>query len=157
MSDKAKKQIGTLLRLRRQREELAIQAFTRGKAQMQSIQADIVAMEEMLAKHNGIAREALLSNDHGLMNSAAMGQYRMATADLCAAIAERRARLIEAQEMLVGLRQELMAAMKQRKAVGQLSDNLRGRAARNRLLNEVKEWDDQHAAYRAGRKNAVNE
>lgn len=145
MKSKTIKSVGILLRLRQQDEDRAAQSFAQAKAMVDAIRTRIGTLEGYMAIHNAQARSSLAA-PVAAGSVASMGQYRQAIADIRAALADERARLAAAEDALVWRRAELTAAMKHRKAMGQLWDKLAAQRQAQQQMLEVKEADEQFAA-----------
>ncbi len=150
MNTKSEKRISVLLSLRRQDEELAIQAFAQAKATSETIRSRIAMLERCLSEHNRSVREALVGQAAASPEAhALLGRYRAALADIQHALDQETIRLMQAQDAVRLRQDEVLRALRDRKAVGNLAGTMRHRKAVLVARRETKEMDDVFAATHA--------
>jgi len=139
-----------LLKLRRQQESLARQTFARTLGWHRAIQARVARFRATLNEHHRKAREAILAGHGG-------GLYRTIAAGLSRAVAAESLVLQKARRQLDLRREQLMKAMRERKALSHLKGRLVLRQAAHAQQQAVKEQDDAHAAFAASRHLEAND
>ena len=138
------KRVDLLLRLRRQEEQQVRSVFASARARVQQCIDQRDRLQESFTEQNRHVRSAI---DAGLPGAAgaALGRYRQAVGRLRSALAQAERSLEQAWDEMEGCRLELLAAMKQRKAM----EMLRGRLGQQVNLLEgrraEKELDEQYA------------
>ena len=143
------KRVELLLRLRRQEEQQARSVFASARAKVQQCIDRRDGLQDSFTNQNRYVRSAL---DSGSPTAGvSLGRYRQAISRLKVALAEAGQLLEDAWEEMEGCRLELLAAMKQRKAM----EMLRGRLSQQvNLLDDrqaEKELDEQYAPMVSGR------
>lgn len=156
MTTRMNKRAHILLRLRRQEEDNSVQAFASAKAQVDSIRGSIERLGGELHRQDRHARTALADSQatDSRATRAMLAQYRQAVTQTQAAIADESGRLEVAQQQLRQRREELLMAMRRRKAVGKLTQRLIAAAELEQRRDEVKQWDDLYATSRAAEASA---
>jgi flagellar export protein FliJ len=132
-----------LLRMRRRREAAAAQAFAQARADAEACRHAADELAAARAGHEAAARAVLMAG------RSCPALHRACAADLLRALAAGRTGLAQAEADSERAREELIEAMRRRKALSCLKqrlDRLRGAEAARRQANEA---DDLHAAHRA--------
>lgn len=102
-----------LVRPVKQREEIARQAFTDARQEVEAVESNIRHLQRALATQNERARRTLLD----AREAASLTLYRRCVCDIACALAGEKRRLGQANEALSKYRDDLIEAMKQRKAM----------------------------------------
>lgn len=135
-----------ILRLRRQRERIASQLFTGARDRADAIDRRIQRLQAALSEHSHAQREAVSA---GSKNSA------LQTDRLTDAIAAEANRLGPANELLRQRREDLLDAMRRRKALDRLKEKRAAAQALRADRRLGREREDTHAAFATIRREAV--
>jgi flagellar export protein FliJ len=138
------KRVELLLRLRHQEEQQARSLFASARAKVQQCIDHRDKLQESFTDQNRYVRAAI-DGQSTAKPAAALGRYRQAVGKLKSALAAAERSLEQAWDEMEGCRLELLAAMKQRKAMEMLRTRLAGQV---NLLSDrqmEKELDQQYA------------
>jgi flagellar export protein FliJ len=139
------KRVELLLRLRRQEEQQVRSVFVSARAKVQQCIDLRDRLQDSFTQQNRYVRSAIQGGRPASVAGAALGRYRQAIGQLRSALAQAQQSLEQAWDEMEGCRQELLSAIKQRKAMELLGSRL-GRGVN--LLDDrraEKELDEQYA------------
>jgi len=138
-----------LLRLRRQREDVARQGLSAAQHDVSEIRGRVSALDRALAAQNAAARQAVAEG--GEMVD--LGSYRRGVSAISAKMAEEASLLPAAEERLASVQAELLQSVEDRQAAEYLCERLAARRAakaRREAVNESDDGQTTHAAFLAG-------
>lgn len=136
-----------ILKLTRTHEQQARMVFLGARADADSAGARVASLAAAMHAHEDEIRRAVRSG----ADAEAMGAYRLCSAGIGRALTIERRRLATTTETLRRRREELLSAMKSRKALVRLRDRLAERRGRSHDRAEARRRDDAHAAYSAAK------
>ncbi len=135
-----------ILRLRRQRERIASQLFTGARDRANAINMRIHRLQAALSEHSHAQRDAV---------SAGSDNSPQQTDRLADAISAEVNRLEPANELLRQRREDLLDAMRRRKALDRLKEKRTAAKALRADRRQGREGEDTYAAFAAIRREAV--
>jgi len=136
-SDKTKRRLALLRRLKKQREGVAKQAFDRARGEADAIRVRIAGLESSLAKQTRAAGRLLLGGS--LVD---LSCYATSMRDTQRATSTQINRLADAEKPAAEARDRFIAARKKRQATDVLADQIAAGEAAAVRRTEAKELDE---------------
>jgi len=143
MADRKPKRLRLLLGPAREREQQARRDFAVARQQSQAVEEVLRRCQAALGRQDAWARQAMRP---GSPPGTGMESYRQCAADLVEALRRKRAELARSQEELQSRRQDMAAAMKQRKGLEEALSRQEAEAMAEADSRLVRERDQDHAA-----------
>ncbi len=143
MARKFKFALEVVLRLRQRREASARAGFTAAKSTVDEIMRHVDRLDQAYHRQNRWARAAVLGE-----GADDFAPYRQIVSTLRAEALSQRQHLLHAGMEFTRRRTELLEAMRQRKALQRLKENLALKHEASAARKLSRQMDDSHAAFR---------
>ena len=132
--------IEPVLKLRRQRERMALRKLAEARGHMAEIEGRIRALQVQMRRQNDLVRQGVLT---GTVDVEYMSRYRLHVMALHRALIEQAHGLKAAAVHMQEVRTEVMAAVKDRKVLSRLKEKLQDRHRRRQDHLESLQADER--------------